>query len=878
MLSHSSSTALRLALALIISAFIFSSCSGTGGRSFLHSQDEFLSADSDNDGLTDIQERQIGTDPLNADTDFDGLTDYYELVHMPVLLGLAGSPVEVDPSNLHDFDNDRLHAAIDNDDNGDGIHDGLQDSDGDGVPNAYEHYGYSIDLNTNQPIPWGFTVDQAGNVTPKPESALDYTVKYYKTDPTQASTDADPYNDLLEANKVGLDQGVIAPADNPCVPALPGFYIVMDSYQVTALQTITSSQGNSIASGSSWSNTITDSKQMGTCSGMDTIGSVASQAFGSIAGGLLKSGISSFISPAITTHTVTQSTSGFSNNKQDWSSASQLSTGAAAKIKFNLKVYNFGTAPASAVVPQVALILGNRQIASFTPPSSIETLAVRGQYPQGQGVFWTVDKTTDGQGNVSDILLTLDELRSFEMGSPFSLELANVSARVKAPYLDPITHTTIYTDIGSWSDYAGRIATRSTTLMIDTGDGNFASFPVFAPANPKEGAGSMSSVELIDALLWTIGEYGENDELTGLKVYKPDGTSNKYVASFDGWYFIFDSHYSSDDLQAASSNILGMRIKPGSTIYIKAPPTAAASKPPIQWASISPFGSDTFSSTTPLKVSASVTDYIEVTKVTFRPSLQAPASQSVTMTDTDGDNIWTCQLPATYVITGSEVVEAANVNNSGSTLAVSLTAPITKTSTIHISRTDFAALRQQKVAGEYIDLDTSTVASVHSLQMPSGADLQVIMTPVTQGLVRLAVTIPQMTGANHPFLVLVRKLDGTPDISAWSWDNVGLGTLLDVNNKLDPAVFNPPPSNSYHSTYFDIDNTGNHTAWVTSFNGNMPVPQGKTLVGYPGYTMGIVTTQGNYAKFRIDSYTTDSVSGFTDSVNLSYAVYPFKAW
>jgi hypothetical protein len=187
MLSHSSSTALRLALALIISAFIFSACSGTGGRSFLHSQDEFLSVDSDNDGLTDIQERQIGTDPLNADTDFDGLTDYYELVHMPVLLGLAGSPVEFDPDNLHDFDNDRLHAAIDNDDNGDGIHDGLQDSDGDGVPNAYEHYGYSIDLNTNQPVPWGFTIDQAGNVTPKPESALDYTVKYYKTMPTHTT-------------------------------------------------------------------------------------------------------------------------------------------------------------------------------------------------------------------------------------------------------------------------------------------------------------------------------------------------------------------------------------------------------------------------------------------------------------------------------------------------------------------------------------------------------------------------------------------------------------------------------------------------------------------------------------------------------------------
>ncbi len=878
MLSKFSSTALRLALVLIISAFVFSACSGTGGRNFTISDNPFFTQDADGDGLTDVVERQIGSNPANIDSDFDGLTDYFELVHMPVLLGLAGAPVQVDPFNLHDFDNDRLHAAMDNDDDGNGINDALQDSDSDGVPNAYEHYGYSIDLNNNQPIPWGFTVDQAGNVTPKSESSLDYTIRYYKTDPAQASTDADPYNDLLEANKVGLDQGVVAPADNPCVPALPNFFIVMDSYQVTTLQTITSSSGRSIDSGNSWSNTISDSKQMGSCSGMNTIGSFMSQNFGSIAGGLATSAISSFISPAITTHTVTQSTSGFSNNKDDWSTATQLASGAAAKIKFNLRVYNFGTAPAATISPQVALILGNRQIASFTPSTAIEALPVRGQYPQGQSVFWTVDKTTDGHGNVSDILLTLDELRSFETGAPFSLELANVSARVKAPYLDPFTHTTVYQDIGSWSDYAGRVSNISTNLMIDTGGGSYASYPVFAPSAPKEGMGSVSPIRLIDALLWTVGEYSASDSLTGLAVSKPDGSQTKYITGFGGWYFIFDNHYTADDLQAASSNILNMRIKPGSTIYVKAPPSTEASKPPIQWAALSPSGSDTFSSTTPLKVSASVTDYFEVAKVTFRPGPSAPASQSVTMADTDGDNIWTCTLPATYVITGTEVVEAANVSNSGSTLAVALSAPVTKTATIHISRTDFAALRQQNIAGEYLDLDTGTVASVHNLQMPTGADLQVMMTSTAQGLVRLAVSIPQAAGNNHPFLVLVRKLDGTPDTSAWAWDNVGLGMLLDVNNKLDPAVFNPQPAHSYHSTYFDIDNVSNHAAWVTSFNGNMPVPQGKTLPGYPGYTMGIVTSAGSYAKFRIDGYTTDSVSGFTDSVRLAYAVYPFKAW
>lgn len=70
--------------------------------------------DSDKDGLKDYLEEQLGSDKYNSDADGDGLPDGYEVY----LLG-------TDP------------LLMDSDDNG--INDGEEDLDGDGVPNLYEY-------------------------------------------------------------------------------------------------------------------------------------------------------------------------------------------------------------------------------------------------------------------------------------------------------------------------------------------------------------------------------------------------------------------------------------------------------------------------------------------------------------------------------------------------------------------------------------------------------------------------------------------------------------------------------------------------------------------------------------------------------------------
>lgn len=126
--------------------------------------DDIVKSDNDDDGVPDIIEDLIGSDPNNKDTDEDGLTD-----------GEEYNIVGTDP--------------VEKDTDGDGINDNLDDEDEDEINNAEE-----VKIGTN---PLKTDTDEDG-LNDKEE------IDQYHTNPTVVDTDGDTLSDGDEV-KLGLD-------------------------------------------------------------------------------------------------------------------------------------------------------------------------------------------------------------------------------------------------------------------------------------------------------------------------------------------------------------------------------------------------------------------------------------------------------------------------------------------------------------------------------------------------------------------------------------------------------------------------------------------------------------------------------------------------
>ena len=153
-------------------------------------------ADADNDGLTNKEEKKLGTDPHNRDTDGDGLSDGDEV------LKYHTDPLKKDSDGdgLNDYDEVMVYHTDPNkpDTDGDGLNDGDEvmkyktdplkvDTDGDGLNDGDEVMKYKTD-------PLKMDTDGDGL------SDGDEVMKY-KTDPLKKDTDGGSVDDGTEVNR-----------------------------------------------------------------------------------------------------------------------------------------------------------------------------------------------------------------------------------------------------------------------------------------------------------------------------------------------------------------------------------------------------------------------------------------------------------------------------------------------------------------------------------------------------------------------------------------------------------------------------------------------------------------------------------------------------
>ena len=140
--------------------------------------------DTDGDGILDIQELSLGTDPNNADSDDDGLTDGDEI-----------NVYETDPLD-YDSDNDQLSDG--DEINTHGTNPNNADSDGDGLsdlievaPNAPPFNGTGTDPNDSDSDDDGLSDGDEINI--------------HSTDPNDADSDDDGLSDGAEINTHSTD-------------------------------------------------------------------------------------------------------------------------------------------------------------------------------------------------------------------------------------------------------------------------------------------------------------------------------------------------------------------------------------------------------------------------------------------------------------------------------------------------------------------------------------------------------------------------------------------------------------------------------------------------------------------------------------------------
>ncbi len=343
------------------------------------------------------------------------------------------------------------------------------------------------------------------------------------------------------------------------------------------------------------------------------------------------------------THTVS-STSGWS--REEWSKATAVDSDKAAKLKFHLKIKNEGTDAAKNVKLRFNLLIGEDKVAD-----TVWTDIVAWRLEPGEASDeMVIDHDRDGE-----IVITLDELKSIELGAPVSIKVTEVNAEV------PWEGGWI-----TWDDYKGEFEPVSSTLMVDFGDGNVKEHKVWSGihllAEPPHLY--IHNITISDAIDRTLGIKEKED---GVYIGWKAGKEVK----LENWTFGSDNETFQQINETLPENwtvydLLNVTIKQGWVIVMKAPDI----KPPeIHWASYS----------RDMKgIKAGVSDNENITKVIAHVKV-GDSYENVTLADEDGDLVFNATLAEKIMDTEDDYIIASdgkfnimwlNIQNMSRTITV----------------------------------------------------------------------------------------------------------------------------------------------------------------------------------------------------------------
>jgi hypothetical protein len=459
--------------------------------------------------------------------------------------------------------------------------------------------------------------------------------KTYFTDNTSESTDRDPYDDGQEVDghspaDLGdfggqMPASVKAPGKHPLVPSYPDLKVELEGIEVIPKCKITSTKTKE--EGENWmlETETTDRVKTGASAGIS---------FSPIPP-YVSIGASGSITHETTVRTL-NSTSGW--RKEEWSTATAVEPDKAAKLKFHLKIKNEGTDAAKDVKLTFNVKVGDKIVDTvWTGETPIAGLIGPGETYPAQD-YIVIDSDKDGH----EIVITLDELKSIELGAPISIDIVEI-----------ITEVPWGKTCKDWAPYISDIEEISARIMVDFGDGEVKDYRVFSGIRhtPSPPYPYIMNISVKESINWLIGlEEREDGVYIGTAPYV-----NKPV-KLENWTFGFDNetfHQINKTLPENWTlyNLLNVTIKQGWVIVMKAPDT----KPPeIHWASYSRDMKTIKASVSDNENIESVTAYVEV----------AGDYRKFNLTDEDHDLIFSITLPLVIQDIEDDYIEASDGNST----------------------------------------------------------------------------------------------------------------------------------------------------------------------------------------------------------------------